>query len=120
MPVPVDRDSLSPRLPRERRFTALLISGPASWFIALIFAYGLAAHACSATVWAGLLMLLAASSMCSVLALRACVRKLQAERFAADLTLHSFVMISGVLLNTFSLLLTLGLCAALFTGERCG
>lgn len=120
MQVPIDRDSHSPRLRRDLTFTALLISGPASWFMTLLCAYGFSADACNDTVWTALLLLLAASSMCSVLALRACVRKLQAERVVADLTLHSFVVISGVVLNTFSLLLTFGLCAALFTGGRCG
>lgn len=119
MPLPSNTDSDSPRARRDRVLTGFLISGPAAWFITYLFAYALSAHACNNAVWTALLLLLGGSSMCSVLALRACVRRLQAERGIADLTLHSFVMISGVMLNSFSLLLTLGLCAALFTGSRC-
>lgn len=104
---------------RERALTGLLISGPALWFVSLLSAYALSSRACQTGIWIALLSLLGASAVCSTFALHTCARRLSATRASADVTLHSFAMISGVMLNTFSLLLTLGLCAALFTGATC-
>jgi hypothetical protein len=116
--MPLSANS-SPALRTDRALTTLSASGPALWFATLIGAYALSPRACEAAAWLGLVTALVASLICSSLALRACARRLQGSDGMAELTPRSFVLLSGVMLNAFSVLLTIGSFAALLMGSRC-
>ena len=119
MPLPADTRPSVPEIRTDRAFTVLSASGPALWFVTLIGAYALSPRACEATTWLVLLTALSASLLTSALALRGCLRRLQGSSDFAELTPRSFVLLSGAMLNLFSVLLNLGLFAALLMGSRC-
>jgi hypothetical protein len=117
MPTPAHSDLDSPNARADRALALLAACGPIGWFAAFLAAYALSPRACtSSAAWVALVAVMGASAAGSALATRACVRRV---RGGALTTVRGFAVTCGLALNAFSLLLTLGLFAALYTGARC-
>jgi hypothetical protein len=111
MPIPAPSESFTPEARAARLGAGFAAFGPTLWFLLLVGGYALATHGCSNSLRKLLPWCSAVSIVLSALCFAACLRGFRRPSFAGVELQHAmrFVLASGLMLNGYSVLLSIGL-----------